>query len=439
MTDVPITVAQFRADLADGSGPPAGDDWVITDTAANIETLTAAEILRVRGLDIFEIVATDASVALQPIQAAALLYNSIYVAVPPADMVTTVAVSDDLTAAQIEALTGREIASIAASGYTTITVTDAAAALTIVQAEALWSASLNVAVPQGDVISFADTAANIEALTSAQISALYEFEEAGLSAATFTVAATDASVVLTDAEALTLYSVFDSVTVPPNDTVTVADTAANIEAALANADDYFWHRLGVHELAVSGDLTLTLAEVEVLEADSSISVSVTPDDTVILTASIADLQALTQVQWTKLDFFRCHQNEGDRRPYDHAQRRRSAYAQHRTRRCAGQRIGYRRRHVQRSDERHPIALIRGKPGGFCHRRPYFRYYRHCGTNRRAHSRQNFDSTTSCDGNCGDGRLGRIDRGSGFGAGVASLRLTVDLDDSVSLLHTAAKS
>ena len=102
--------------------------------------------------------------------------------------------------------------------------------------------------PSGDTVTIADTAADIEALTLTG-------RHPGLPAVGVTaIAATDASVQLTVAQAVALEQAGIAVTAPSGDTVTISDTAVDIE----NMSKY--QIAGLPAIGVSG-VTATDASV----------------------------------------------------------------------------------------------------------------------------------------------------------------------------------
>jgi hypothetical protein len=193
----------------------------VVDTASGISSLSTADLAALASDGVTALAATDASVSLNVAQALALETANLQVAVPAGDGVT---LSD--TAAHIEALTSGQILAFLAAGVTAITATDASVALSTEQALALEASVFKVTAPAGDTVVLSDTAAQIDALTASQILAL---PAAGISG----IVATDASVLLTAAQALALESAGLKVSVPTGDTVTLSDTAANIEALTA--------------------------------------------------------------------------------------------------------------------------------------------------------------------------------------------------------------
>ena len=264
VTLLPLQAEALAAASIEITVPPG--DSVTTSyaydlTAAEIEALTPAEITAIGANGYTSIVSTDASVVLQPLQAQALTNTSLQLTVPVGDTVTT-DYTYDLAAAEIETLTPAAITAIAANGYTSIASTDGSVVLTIAQAVALYSGSLNISVPQNDTLSFGDTAADIEALTGPTIAALSNL---ALADGVAVLAATDTSVVFTVAVAQALEGAPFHVTAPPNDTVTIADTLTAIEPLLNLAQLDALAAVGVSAFTTSGRLALTIAQAVALE------------------------------------------------------------------------------------------------------------------------------------------------------------------------------
>ncbi len=270
---------------------------VISDTAADIEALTAAELSHLPSLTanvpgiLSGITATDGSVALTAAQVVTLLDVGIALAVPYGD---TVSIAD--TAAGIETLTAPEITAllspVGSPGFTVsaIEATDAPVVLTVAQAVALEGGpgerSLGVVAPVGDSVTIADRAAAIETLTPLQIQTL----------SVTAIRATDASIVFTAAQAEAIVSrVY--VSAPVDDTVTIADTAAAIEnLVLLGYAVSVLHFAHVTNMAASDtSVTLTAAEALLLEA-ATVAVGAPAGHQVALTDTAANIEALTPAQ-----------------------------------------------------------------------------------------------------------------------------------------------
>jgi hypothetical protein len=267
---VALTVAQAAALETGGIAlaAPSGDNVTIADTAAHIRILTAAQIAALASLHVTQIAATDTNVALTVAQAAALETARAAVSAPAGDSVT---IAD--TAAQIQTLTAAQIAKLVSSLHVTqIAATDADVALTVAQAGALESAGIAVAAPTGDTVTIADTAAHVQALTAAQIAKLATVDVTQ-------IAATDANVALTVAQAAALETAGIAVTGPTGDTVTIADTAAHLEA-LTVAQISGLPAIGVHGLySTNANVSYTAAQTAAILA-SGLSVSAVGADTV---------------------------------------------------------------------------------------------------------------------------------------------------------------
>jgi hypothetical protein len=128
--------------------------------------LTVGEIAQLKGDGISSITATDGSLQFDAAQAVALA-DPVKLTVPAGDSVTLVD-----TASDIEALSPSEISGIGAIGFTGISVTDASLTLDVAQALAVLKDDLAVTPPQGDLVTVADTADNIGALSTDQVAGL---------------------------------------------------------------------------------------------------------------------------------------------------------------------------------------------------------------------------------------------------------------------------
>jgi hypothetical protein len=167
MTALPLTVAQLLAIEADPSSNnlPAGDTWTLTDTASNIESLTADQITAATStVGVSSIAVTDTSLVLNAAQADAIVNASMPLSVPSGD---TVSIAD--TAANIATLPSGDAATLAQlSGTSDVNIT---VEYTVAQALAL-EASPPPALPSGETAMILDTAANIDTLTHDQLLAL---------------------------------------------------------------------------------------------------------------------------------------------------------------------------------------------------------------------------------------------------------------------------
>ena len=149
---------------------PAGDTISISDTAANIEAITPSQlstIIAYTGLAFIH--ATNASIGLTAAQADLLegadpgVSTPIPVTTHHGDLVT---LTD--TAADIEAMTPAQLGALTSIGITQVDVTDASLTLTVAQALALYD-PVPIVVPPGDAAIIMDTEAAVESLTPVQL------------------------------------------------------------------------------------------------------------------------------------------------------------------------------------------------------------------------------------------------------------------------------
>jgi hypothetical protein len=263
---------------------PSGKTVTLSDTAANIETLTTAEIAGLKAIGVTAVAANDVSVALSVAQAAAVEAAALKVSAPSGKTVT---LSD--TAVDIETnLTASEIAGLKAVGITGIAATDASVTLTVTQAIALEAAAMKATAPAGDFATLSDTAANIEALTATEIAGL---KAIGVTA----IAASDASALLSVAEAAALETAALKVSAPSRNFVTVSDTAADIET-LTTTEIKGLKAIGVTGIATTdAAVLLTVAQAIALEG-AGLTVSPPFGDAVTLSDTAAHIAALTAGQ-----------------------------------------------------------------------------------------------------------------------------------------------
>ena len=146
---------------------PSGAVVVHAHVAANLETLTTDEIAGLSRLHVTKIKATDAGATLSVAQALALETGRISLSAPSGD---SVAIVD--TAADIEALTTGEIASLASLHVSSVEASVASLTVSAAQAAAFGSAHIALSAPAADSVAVFDTAAHLEALTATQIAAL---------------------------------------------------------------------------------------------------------------------------------------------------------------------------------------------------------------------------------------------------------------------------
>jgi hypothetical protein len=277
------TVAQTDAlisgGLSSGTFGAGAVPVVIVDIAANIETLTPAQINAARNLEgVVQMSATNGSLTFDVAQALQIEQSGITVAVPASDSVT---VAD--SAANIAALTAAQIAGLAAEGITTLTVSDTAAHvaanLDALQTLAAAGELSSIALTEGGTPTLTITASQLtnDATALGDITSGYQLAVTGVAAASAATVAVTAHVV----------------------SVAVSDTAAH---AATNLD-------ALQPLAAAGELssialtdggtpTLTLTIEEALSDTAALSKIVSPHtlalaDTATHIAAISSAQAAT--------------------------------------------------------------------------------------------------------------------------------------------------
>ena len=286
---VKYTVAQTVALEGAGVKVSASSGAVtVSDTAANVQTLTAGEIEALPGLGIAGVTSTNAGVILNVSQALALETIGYKIAVPSADKIT---ITD--TAANVETLTSAEIAGLTTIGVSGISATGASVTLSVAQAQALETAAITLAAPSGDIAAIADAAANIETLTSAQIASLTTLHVTQIQAI-------DAGVTLTVAQAQALETAKVSVSAPAGDHDSLIDTAAIIETLTAAQIASLSSTLHVSAVEASDtSLVVTTAQAIAFET-AHMALSAPLGSTVGVSDTAANLQALTSAQITAL-------------------------------------------------------------------------------------------------------------------------------------------
>ena len=188
-----LTVAQALDDTqALGAITNASYAISIADTAANV----SANIDALNAdADVTSIALTDAGTPTLTLTAAQA--SSDGKALGEITSPYTITISD--TAANIEELTATQIAGLGNLHVTQIAASDTGVALTVAQAAALESGSIQVSAPAGSLVTVSDTAANLEALTATQILGLSGIGVAGLNSdnANVTFSASQTSAIVT--------------------------------------------------------------------------------------------------------------------------------------------------------------------------------------------------------------------------------------------------
>lgn len=199
---------------------------------------------------------------------------SAYNANAPYSSNDTVTLAD--TGANIAALSAADFGDLAANGIDKINATDNVLSLTVAQYRALGTVTLAA----GDVVTLADTGANIATLSATDMAAL---ADAGIDK----IDASDNALNLTVAQ----YQALGTVALTSSDTVTLVDTGTTLSALTASQIAAL-AAAGVDQLDASNNvLSLTLAQYEALG-----SVTVAANDVLTLSGTGASIGALSVAQ-----------------------------------------------------------------------------------------------------------------------------------------------
>ncbi|HTQ15239.1 MAG TPA: hypothetical protein VMH86_15310 [Rhizomicrobium sp.] len=258
-----FTVAQFEA--LGAISVDASTDFTLADSGANLAAMSAGEISSLGLLGVDHLDATDDVLALSVAQYQAL--GSV-----------TLTAGDDVTLADtstnLETLSATDIGNLAGNGIDHIDATDDVLTIDLAQFDALGSVTLT----PSDIVTLADTGAAISALTTGDIDTLgaggIDIFDATDNAISFTVAQYNETVI-------------QDIALTAADTVTLADTGANL-AALTATD--IGNLVNVDAFDATDD-TLTLS-VDQFNAVEGASIALAAGDTVTLSDTAANLATL---------------------------------------------------------------------------------------------------------------------------------------------------
>ncbi len=287
-TTLALTVAQANASAGDhiALSAPAGSFVEVSDTATNLQALTAAQIGALAAVGVTELASSNGALKLTVAQLAALETGLMLAAATGA----SVTLSD--TAANLQTLTAAEIAGLAAAGVSAVASTNASLVLNVAQALALIGAGVEPTVPSGDKVTISDTAANITALSAAQIATL---PGVGVSS----IAATGAGVVLSAAQALALETAAIGLTAPSGSSDSVSDIAANVDA-LTTTQIAGLAALHVTQISTTDvGAILSVAQAAALET-AKIGLAAPTGASSAIVDTAADIETLTTTQITSL-------------------------------------------------------------------------------------------------------------------------------------------
>jgi RTX calcium-binding nonapeptide repeat (4 copies) len=251
----------------------AGDAFYVTDTAANVATLTTADLaaLGALGAGTVDLIASGA------LSIGVAFYNAAVAANVTLDSGDNVTLAD--TGANLDSLSAAVLGTLAAHGIDQIHATNGAVAFNKAQLDALSSTA--VALTQADMVTFSDTEARVEALTAAQFTA-YVAQGVDVFHSTSSVMALSESQVA---------AVLDSTAAfRDTDAVTLVDTAAHI-ANLTLTELGALSSKGVDIIDItSGSLSLTTAQYAALGTIPIVG------GTVVLADTGTNIAALTVAQ-----------------------------------------------------------------------------------------------------------------------------------------------
>ncbi|HEY1630267.1 MAG TPA: calcium-binding protein [Rhizomicrobium sp.] len=275
-----VNESQVAAVLTSSVAFKDSDAVTLADTASHIQSLSATQLgqLAGKGVDIIDVTSGG------PLQLSVADYQALgafTIVGGSATLIDTGAAIATLTATQLAALTGTSI--------TQIDATDNAITFTVAQATAVLhqTGSGTVGFASTDTITIADTGAHIAGLSASDLTAL------GTNGSTHVVLdASDNTVTITTAQFSAL-SATGNITLTAADTVTVADTGANL-AALNPTQLAALGTANVDAIdATDNALTLSLAQLNAL---ATAHVALTQADAVTLTDSESNIEALTSTQ-----------------------------------------------------------------------------------------------------------------------------------------------
>jgi hypothetical protein len=271
-----LSVSQIGQLFGSGATFATGDTVTLTDIGTNISGLTAIQIGLLAGLHVDAINASNNAFSLSVAQYGALGT----VTLTGADAVT---LSD--TGAILAGLTATQLAGLGAAGIDKIDATDNAITLTAAQAFAVVNqTSGTVTFAATDTITISDTGADISALSTSDLAALATAGEGHL-----VLNATDDAYSFSVAQFTALGSNFH---VGVGDVVTIADSAANIQA-LTTVQIAALGTAGVEKINAAGNtVTFSAAQAGAIESAGL----VVTDTTTKLSDTGAAVSALTSTQ-----------------------------------------------------------------------------------------------------------------------------------------------
>ena len=314
----------------------------MADTAANIAAITSAQATALKTAGVTSIASTTGAVTMTLAEARLLLADGIAVTGGALTATASVAAVLALTAAQVSALTAggyalkvydtaaniaaitsAQATALQAAGYTNIASTTGAVTMTVAEAQlllthgiavtggatatapvaamlALTATQASTLTGAGYALKVLDTAANIQNLTTANVTSLQNLHVTQ-------IAASNTSVGLKVALATALEGTSTTpailVTVPTGSTVTVTDTGANLSSQTAFSPTVIqnFKSVGVTGIVSSngGDVTVNVAQTQAL-ANAALKITASGGLDVTVTDTAANVELLSAAQITAL-------------------------------------------------------------------------------------------------------------------------------------------
>ena len=303
---VTLSVDQYAA-IEQDAIPLVAQSFAISDTAANIDTLTPNEInglLNYASLPVPVTVTLGSTLNFSIGQALAIVgpyynqFNIPTIQFNTQGQILTATIAD--TVNDFEKLTTSQIDALAHFNETDISATltaDGSVAFSVVQSQEFAADNLSISVPTGDIVSIGDLAASITGFLDLGVTEVTNvLQDLHISG----IAATDGSIALSVNEAETLETVNAAlgtnvaISAPSGDAVTLSGMAGDIEGMSA-AQLGALSSIGVTAVDVT-DQSLTLTVAQALALYDPVPITVPPGDTVVVADTEAEIESLTPTE-----------------------------------------------------------------------------------------------------------------------------------------------
>ena len=268
---------------------------VCVDTAADIEALTAPQIVTLAANGMTQLRVSNGSSAISVTQEAALQTAGLRI-------ITGGILTLRDTAVRLQALTSLNIAAMPVLGIRHITATTGPVSLCAAQVLALAVAGVSVAVPAGTTLGVTDSAANLLALDNQQILSL-----ATMGVRTITVDDNPVAFTLGQFFAFSAAGIALS---DPHGAITAAATSFDLAALTVDQVEKLWHR-GIKQISVAGGavtlfaaMAITLEKAQITLTGAALPSCAVQDGTLgnnLLTLSAAQIQGLPKIGITALE------------------------------------------------------------------------------------------------------------------------------------------